>query len=49
MAFNFIIVDIVPLTKRPKYISLLQLSAGTGLIFGGLIGALVIETVSWRV
>lgn len=49
MAFSLIIVDIVSLPRRPMYVALLQLSAGVGLIFGGLIGALVIEKLSWRV
>ncbi|KUJ17491.1 MFS general substrate transporter [Mollisia scopiformis] len=48
MAFSLIIVDIVSLPRRPMYVALLQLCAGVGLIFGGLIGALVIEKLSWR-
>lgn len=48
VSFSMIIVDMVILKQRAKYAAALQISLALGLVSGALVGALVIQEVSWR-
>jgi MFS family permease len=43
-----IIVDMVSLKQRPKYVASLQIALALGLVSGGL-GSILVQKVSWRV
>ena len=48
VAFNVALVDLVSLKKRPKYVAVAQLAVATGLMSGNILGAVLVEHLSWR-
>ena len=48
VSFNVVLVDLVSLKKRPKYVAVAQLTVATGLMSGNMLGALLVEHLSWR-
>jgi MFS family permease len=45
---QLILIDIVPLAERSKYTGIITLFAAAGLVSGGLCGAAIVESASWR-
>ena len=48
MAVDIIIVALVPLRDRPKYISITQAAGAVGLVSGTFLGAVVVQRASFR-
>ncbi|KAB5540347.1 major facilitator superfamily domain-containing protein [Coniochaeta sp. 2T2.1] len=46
--FSIVITEMVPLAKLANYVSFLQLAAGAGVVWGQLIGAVIVQHSSWR-
>jgi hypothetical protein len=49
VALNKSVADICALKDRPKYNSAVQLATVAGVVTGLLVGAVVVQTASWRV
>lgn len=49
VSFYVIVTQLIPLARRANYDAVLQISGGSGVILGLLIGAVIVEKTSWRV
>jgi len=45
---QLILYDIAPLAERPKYTGIITVFAAAALVSGGLCGAAIVESASWR-
>ena len=45
---QMVFADIVPLSHRPKYFALVLATWAVGTVLGPMLGALLVEKVSWR-